>query len=222
MRRAEPVTRRAFVCAPWGSIALLVATAPAVAFDGEKNSYPVSEFVVEYGLDHPDYPPVQEVLDLEVGLRATERGFVAPRPVDTTYRMKLHSLPQNARFFPSALEHITWYIALNYRHRGLDGIFVSIPEIEPETGRDLRDKGNTKLRLRIWTGRVGDRRRLPQFVAPAEGSPPLPLARNALVAHTMNPAPKNTHRNPKPIRPAMLSAPRAQRSPRTKIVNRNT
>jgi len=229
MRRAEPVTRRAVACARWAGIALLMATAPAVAFefDSEKNSYPVSEFVIEYGLDHPDHPPVHEVLDLEVGLRATERGFVAPRPVDTTYRMKLHSLPPNARFFPSALEHITWYIVLSYSRSGIDGVFVTVPEIEPGTGRDLRDNGNTKLRLRIWTGHSADgarfdRPRLPQFVARAEGSSSLPRARNALVAHTMIPAPKNTHRNPKPIRPAMLSAPRAQRSPRPKIVSRNT
>ena len=158
MRRAEPVTRRAVACARWAGIALLMATAPAVAFefDSEKNSYPVSEFVVEYGLAHPDHPAVQEVLDLEVGLRATERGFVAPRPVDTTYRMKLHSLPPNARFFPSALEHITWYIVLSYSRSGIDGVFVTVPEIEPGTGRDLRDNGNTKLRLRIWTGRSAD------------------------------------------------------------------
>ena len=158
MRRAEPALMRATACALWATVALLGALAPAAAFefDREKNSYPVSEFVVEYGLDHPDHPPLQEVLDLEVGLRATERGFVAPRPVDRTYRMKLHSLPQNARFFPSALQHINWYIVLNYSRRGLDGVFVTVPEIEPGTGRDLRDPGNTKLRLRIWTGRIAD------------------------------------------------------------------
>ncbi|MDH3404482.1 MAG: hypothetical protein OEP45_12750 [Acidobacteriota bacterium] len=158
MRSAEPGTRRAAACARGVVFALWIAAAPAAALqlDNERNSYPVSEFVVEYALDHPDHPPIGQVLDLEVGLRATERGFVAPRPVDRTYRMKLSSLPQNARFFPSALQHINWYIVLNYSRRGLDGIFVTVPEIEPGTGRDLREEGNTKLRLRIWTGRTAD------------------------------------------------------------------
>ena len=37
---------------------------------------------------------------------------------------------------------------------GIDGVFVTVPDIEPGTGRDLRPEGQTGLRLRIWTGRI--------------------------------------------------------------------
>jgi hemolysin activation/secretion protein len=156
MRSAEPRTRRSAAAALAAAFALSIGAAPAAAFqlDRERQSYPVTEFVVEYALDHPDNPPLKDVLDLEVGLRATEEGFVAPRPVDRTYRMKLSSLPPNARFFPSALQHINWYIVLNYSRLGLDGVLVSVPDIEPGTGRDLRPPGETALHLRIWTGRI--------------------------------------------------------------------
>ncbi|MEE8475519.1 MAG: hypothetical protein V3T01_09230, partial [Myxococcota bacterium] len=75
--------------------------AQALQANRERHSYPISEIVLEYSLDHPRHIPPEEILDLEVGLVSTEEGFVAPRPVDRTYRMKLSTLPPNARFFPS-------------------------------------------------------------------------------------------------------------------------
>jgi hemolysin activation/secretion protein len=142
-----------------GLLLLVMATwlaAPAGAFqlDREHRSYPVSELVLEYALDHPGHPPLDPLLELEIGLRATEHGFVAPRPVDRTYRMKLSSLPEGARLFPSAIQHINWFIVLTLSRRGIDGVFVTVPEIEAGTGRDLRPEGETGLRLRIWTGRI--------------------------------------------------------------------
>ena len=140
--------------------ALLVGLAltPAHAFqsDRERKSYRVGEFVLEYALDHPSHVSLDEVLELEVGLRSTERGFVAPRPVDRTYRMKLDSIPEDSRFYPSALQHINWFIVLSFSRLGIDGVFITVPDIEPGTGRDLREPGNTSLRLRIWTGRIAD------------------------------------------------------------------
>ena len=142
----------------WIGLGALTAGHPAHAFqvDRERQSYAVSEFVLEYSLDHPKHVPPSEILDLEVGLLSTERGFVAPRPVDRTYRMKLSNPPPNARFFPSAIQHINWFIVLSYSRRGIDGVFVTVPDIEPGTGRDLRPDGETRLRLRVWTGRTAE------------------------------------------------------------------
>jgi hemolysin activation/secretion protein len=133
---------------------LVAAAAGALQLEREHHSYPVSELVLEYALDHPEHLPLDQLLELEIGLRATEHGFVAPRPVDRTYRMKLSSLPEKARLFPSAIQHINWFIVLTLSRRGVDGVFVTVPEIEPGTGRDLRPEGQTRLRLRIWTGRI--------------------------------------------------------------------
>jgi len=95
---------------------LALASHPAGAFqlDRERQSYRVSEFVLEYALDHPAHLDLDDIAELEVGLRSTERGFVAPRPVDRTYRMALGGVPENARFYPSALQHINWFIVLSY------------------------------------------------------------------------------------------------------------
>ena len=117
-------------------------------------TYPVSEFEIEYALEHPRHIPAWEVLNLEVGLRASPEGFRAPRPVDRTVRMRLSSLPRNAEFSVTALQHIAQYIVSTFNWRGYDGVIVTVPEIEAGSGTDLRAPGDETLTLRIWTGRV--------------------------------------------------------------------
>jgi hemolysin activation/secretion protein len=116
--------------------------------------YRVSEIVVEYALDSPQQIPLDEVLDLEVGLKRAEEAYVAPRPVDRTVRMRLSALPRDASFGASALLHINQSIVASFNRRGFNGVIVAIPDIEEGTGRDLRAPGVTVLRLRIWTGQV--------------------------------------------------------------------
>jgi hemolysin activation/secretion protein len=132
---------------------LLGAPGPALGLTYEP-IYPVSEIVVEYALDHPRQIPVEEVLDLEVGLRATEEAYVAPRPVDRTVRMRLSALPAGAKLGASAILHINQYIVSTFNRRGYNGVIVTVPDVEEGTGRDLRPPGDTTLHLRIWTGRV--------------------------------------------------------------------
>jgi hemolysin activation/secretion protein len=118
--------------------------------------YPVTEFEVEYALDHPEHIPTQDVLALEVGLRATPEGFVAPRPVDRTVRMRLSSLPRGGRYSVTAIQHVTQHVVSTFNRRGYNGVIVMVPDIEEGTGRDLRAPGDTVLTLRIWTGRVSE------------------------------------------------------------------
>ena len=116
--------------------------------------YRVSEIIVEYALDSPQQIPLDEVLDLEVGLQRAEDAYVAPRPVDRTVRIRLSALPRDASFGASALLHINQYIVASFNRRGFNGVIVAVPDIEEGTGRDLRPPGVTALRLRIWTGQV--------------------------------------------------------------------
>ena len=116
--------------------------------------YRVTEIVAEYALDSPQQIPLDEVLDLEIGLRRAEDAYVAPRPVDRTVRMRLSALPRDASFGASALLHINQSIVAAFNRRGFNGVIVSVPDIEEGTGRDLRPPGVTALRLRIWTGQV--------------------------------------------------------------------
>ncbi len=118
--------------------------------------YPISAFEVEYALDHPAHIPVEELLDLEIGLRATPDGFVAPRPVDRTVRMRLSSLPRGGRYSVTAIQHVTQHVVSTFNRRGYNGIIVMVPDIEEGSGRDLREPGDTILTLRVWTGRVSE------------------------------------------------------------------
>jgi hemolysin activation/secretion protein len=136
---------------PLALIALLAAPAAAQVFGP---TYPVSIFEIEYALDHPKQMPVEALLDLEVGLRQMPDGFVAPRPVDRTVRMRLSSLPRNARFSATALQHINQHIVSTLNRRGYYGVIVAVPEIEAGSGRDLRPPNRTALLLRVWVGRV--------------------------------------------------------------------
>lgn len=135
------------------ALAAAFAAAPAAALQYER-SYPVDRFEIEYALDHPRHIPVGELLDLEVGLRADEGRFEAPRPVDRTVRMRLSALPRNASFSASALLHINQYLVATFNRRGYNGVLVTVPDVEDGSGRDLRPSGDTTLRLRVWTGRI--------------------------------------------------------------------
>ena len=146
--------------------ALLLGAAPARALTFEP-VYRVSEIEVEYALDHPRQIPIDEVLDLEVGLRRAEEAYVAPRPVDRTVRMRLSALPRDASFGASALLHINQHIVASFNRRGYNGVIVTVPDIEEGTGRDLRPPGVTVLRLRIWTGQVARVARSPTASASA-------------------------------------------------------
>jgi len=148
---SKPVTataRATFLLA----IPILIATHAAAQSFGP--AYPVSAFQIEFMLEEPDGIDTAELLDLEVGLRASGDVYVAPRPVDRTVRMRLSSLPRNARFSATAIQHINQYIISTLNRRGFYGVIVTVPEIEEGTGRDLRPPGRTTLLLRIWTSRV--------------------------------------------------------------------
>lgn len=117
-------------------------------------AYPVTAFEIEYALVHARHIPVEELLDLEVGLSSQGLAYVAPRPVDRTVRMRLSSLPEGAAFSASAIQHITQYIVSTFNRHGFNGVIVNVPDIDEATGADLRPGGQGPLRLRIWTGRV--------------------------------------------------------------------
>jgi hypothetical protein len=134
-----------------GTLWFGAASARALSFEP---TYRVSEIVVEYALDSPQQIPIDQVLDLEVGLRRAEDAYVAPRPVDRTVRMRLSALPRDSSFGASALLHINQHIVASFNRRGINGVIVAVPDIEEGTGRDLRAPGDTVLHLRIWTGQV--------------------------------------------------------------------
>jgi len=137
------------------AFAVLLLSGPTAALQTAYGPvYPVTAFEIEYALDHPRHIPLEELLDLEVGLSSQGLAYVAPRPVDRTVRMRLSSLPEGASFSAAAIQHITQFIVSSFNRRGFNGVIVSVPDIDESTGADLRRDGRTSLRLRVWTGRV--------------------------------------------------------------------
>ena len=120
-------------------LAALLCAAPARALTYEP-VYRVSEIVVEYALESPQQTPLDEVLDLEVGLRRAEDAYVAPRPVDRTVRMRLRAAARRV-VGASALLHINQSIVSAFNRHGFNGVIVAVPDIEERTGRDLRPPG---------------------------------------------------------------------------------
>ncbi len=148
-KRASPVLR--------ASIGLLLcasAAASRAAEEAANRSYRVDRVVLEYALDHPEHPPLAELQALEVAFTPVRGGYREPIPRNRTVAMRLDRIPRGSRFFTSALVHLNRALLAEFERRGIGGVVVTAPDLEQGSGRDLRPRGATELRLRIWTGRV--------------------------------------------------------------------
>jgi hypothetical protein len=143
----------------WGlflTILLLLAPLSAAAQRpaATPQSYPVSAFVIEYPLPHPDLPPIPELLDLEVEMRVTKGGLMQPHPTTENIRFRLGALPPGTRIWDTGLLYVNRQILAEFERRGIGGVVITLPDLEDRTGRDLRAPGEQRLRVRVWTGRV--------------------------------------------------------------------
>jgi len=120
--------------------------------------YKVSQFVLSYGREHPAHPAIAPLMDLPIILGKTNEGYVAPREgaAEVTVRLADFKGPETQTFFASAIRRINESMVEAYNRMGLVGVFVAPDEadIDARTGRDKRAKGNTKLRLKIWTATI--------------------------------------------------------------------
>ena len=130
------------------------AGAAAQRVDVEALTYPVTAFVIEYALDHPAHPSIASLEALPVELRVGSVGLLPPHPSTRNLAFPLGQVPAGQRFYTAGLRHLGNQIMETIRARGIDSVLVTFPQIEVETGRDLRQLGDTRLLVRIWTGRV--------------------------------------------------------------------
>lgn len=136
------------------AVAAFAAPASAQSRRTAALSYPVDAFYIEYALDHPAHPRVSELEALEVELRVTDGGLLSPHPATENVRFPLGRVPAGSRFYTDGLRHVASEILAVFQERGIDGVLVTLPDVETESGRDLRDPGVRSMRVRIWTGRV--------------------------------------------------------------------
>ena len=128
----------------------------AAAEDGAK--YPVSRFVLEYRTEHPDHPPIEDLLGAKVKLGVVPDGFVSYREGLPSVSIRIGEVVEGSggTFYRSALNAVARSIVEELNSRGYIGIFVQLnPEdIDETTGADMRGGQRTDLRLIIWTGIV--------------------------------------------------------------------
>ncbi|TMA31171.1 MAG: hypothetical protein E6J87_16420, partial [Deltaproteobacteria bacterium] len=102
-------------------------------------SYPVSEFVIEYPLPNPDLPPVEQLLDLELEMRVTQGGaLMQPHPSTQNVRFRLGSVPPGTRIWDTGLLYVNRQLLAEFERRGISGVLITLPDLEDRTGRDLR------------------------------------------------------------------------------------
>jgi len=129
------------------------------AVEGDGPAYPISQLTIAFREDHPDLPPMRELLPVSVVLTPTETGYVAPRPGQPEERLQLGAdTALDGSFHASALASIGQALLAGAHEAGLIGVFIlpSPSQIDPKSERDLRSEGDTALRLEVWVGRILD------------------------------------------------------------------
>ena len=137
-----------------GLVLVLALAPPALAQMPRQHSYEVSSLEIEYVLPHPRHPEIEELLDLEVEMRVTPGGLMQPHPAAPSTRFRLGEIPPDTRFWTTGLQYLTRQILAEFERRDIGGVIVALPDLQEGSGRDLRRPGQTRLRVRIWTGRI--------------------------------------------------------------------
>jgi hemolysin activation/secretion protein len=128
----------------------------AAPFDDK--AYPVTRFLIEYKSEHPDHPPVDDLLNILVPLGSDPDGFVGPKPGVPVVQVRPADVVEGPSvvFHRSAINAIARGVIEALNDRGIIGVFVQIhPEdINDQTGEDLRGGKRGDLRLIVWTGKI--------------------------------------------------------------------
>jgi hemolysin activation/secretion protein len=120
-------------------------------------TYVVDEFRVDYAVDHPQHPPIEALRAVQVPLLPTRAGYRAPRLGERGTLITIASPPSPYnRYQTSALQAIGSALVEEMNRQGIDAVLATFPDIEEDSGEDLRPRGEKKLRIKIWTGRVVD------------------------------------------------------------------
>ncbi len=145
--------------APAADVAIDPSQASPADATADGPVYAVDHFELIYRAPHPDQPPLERILPVHVELSARETGYAAPRPGEPSQRVTIAAGTQPlAHYHASALGRIARAVLEVLRAQGLRGVYVqpSADDVDAQSERDLREPGDTRLRLWIWIGRVED------------------------------------------------------------------
>ena len=118
--------------------------------------YRIDAFELSYAEDHPEHPPIAEIMDLEIELGEVFDGYVAPREDLPLWRIRLADAPLAGPeiYYGSAIRTIDKRIVEEFARRGLAGLLVHPDENDIDLGsyRDLRPPGRTAMGFVIRHG----------------------------------------------------------------------
>jgi len=135
-----------------------VAPAPDVPdaqIDGA--AYPVGAITLEYVLEHPQLPPIDELMQVRVNLVRTPEGWIGPRPGLPSESMAIADLNdgQVRTLYASAIRAIGRAVVQHFGDLEIAGVLVEPDSSQIQSnGRDRRKKGETGLTLQIFTVRA--------------------------------------------------------------------
>lgn len=115
-------------------------------------TYQVKQLVLEYLWDPSAGPEVANVMDAEVELMHTDKGWVAAREGMPSQRIQLREIQNldDQRFFTSALQKVAEKVVAGVHEQGVAGVYVTpAPEQISEYGEDLREEHDQTLRLQV-------------------------------------------------------------------------
>jgi len=143
----------------WCTVAEAGVLARGAHFDTQGPRYWVSRFVLEYAEPHPAHPGLDALAAHNYALGQADDGYVGPRRGGRNLWFRLDEMGQQepVPVYASGLRELAEQIVADLNARGLIGVYVAPNpnDIDPTTGEDHRPDGQTALRLRVYTGRVG-------------------------------------------------------------------
>lgn len=155
---------------PLPQIAQAPAPAPAApptdlpkAGEDDGDRYPVSQIIVEYGKDHPNLPPLDQIMQTTVQLSPVQDGFTAAKPGAPVQTVRLVDLPTTGQpyLYGSAIRLVNQRLVEAFNERGYIGIYIAPnPQDISDEAQDIRPEGQTAMRLQVRVGQVTEVRTL--------------------------------------------------------------
>jgi hypothetical protein len=126
-------------------------------------TFPVGRLELGYARPHPDQPPLDGLLPVEVDLHRTTLGWAAPAEGEPTESLSIGG-PESpvVRLEASGLARVLREIVSRIHEQGLYGVDVrpSDRDIDLESEQDLRPPERTALEIVVRVGRIGQIRTL--------------------------------------------------------------
>lgn len=120
--------------------------------------YPIDALSLNFGNAADRLPAASGLLDTEVEFVQKDGVYEVSADGESGQPLNLSNLPPGARFSDSALNQILNRVVTQLNEADYFGVYVVTDQeqIDPRTGRDRREPGDTSLTLDVYVGEIQD------------------------------------------------------------------